>query len=324
VNPVGDPRDLTVIEQTLRVDAVTVRVASALSDAGVQSILLKGRAFARELYESPVDRPFGDADLLVRPRDLPSAEDVLGHELGYRRATPGEEESDPAWQQHAHNWVPGAGGGISVELHWTVVGVEAPAGDLWPVLEPYVRPLRLGTGQVSALSGPATAWLASLHAAQHGAAEPRPLRDLDRALDVLSETEWKAAARLAQRVGSIGSFAAGLRLTAQGARMAGVLGLPGETPVMVRLLTSNAPAGSQVLEALAAAGGLRGAMAVIRRSLVPRPTRMRGLDPLARRGRMGLLGAYLRRPARVVCGLAPAWRAWRRARSASPTGTENG
>jgi hypothetical protein len=315
VTPAGDPHDLTVIEQTLRVDAVTARVSSALSDAGIACILLKGRAFARELYDSPAERPFGDADLLVRPGDLRSAEGVLGGQLGYRRATPGEEESDPAWQRHAHNWVPATGGGVPVELHWTVVGVGSPDGDLWPALEPYVRPLRVGAAQVPALTGPATGWLASLHAAQHGAGEARPLRDLERALHVFSEAEWQAAARLAQRLESTGPFAAGLRLTPAGARMAGVLGLPDEAPVMVRLMTSNAPAGSQVLETLARAGGLRGAMAVLRRSLVPRPTRMRGLDPLARKGRIGLVGAYLRRPVLVARGLAPAWRAWRRARS---------
>jgi hypothetical protein len=316
VSSPGEPSGVALLEHTLRVDAVTAKVCTALSAAGIPSVLLKGRAFARELYASPLERPFGDTDLLVRDGDLERAEAVLAGELGYRRATPGEEETDPVWQRHAHNWVPAQGGGTPVELHWTVVGAGAPASTLWRELEPHARPLALGAGQVRALAGPATAWLAAMHAAQHGAGEARPLQDLDRALAVLSALDWQAAAALAARVDSTGAFAQGLRLTPRGAAMAAALGLPEETSVMTRLLAANAPAGSQVIEAVTGADGPGGAVRAIRRSLFPRPTRLRGLDPLARRGALGLVAAYVRRPVLVVWRIGPSWRAWKAARSA--------
>jgi Uncharacterised nucleotidyltransferase len=314
----GEADELAVVAQTLRVDAVTLRATSALTSAGIPSVLLKGRAFARELYDSPAERPFGDSDLLVPHADLERAGTVLARQLGYRRANPEEEDSDPSWMRHAQDWTPASGTGPRVELHWTLIGVGVAPAQLWHELAAYARPMQLGTGRVPALAGPATAWLASLHAAQHGGGEVRPMRDLARALAVFSQAEWEEAADLAARLDSTSSFSAGLRLTARGAELADVLGLDHGAPITVRLSAANAPAGSHAVGSFAGARGVSEALAVVRGTLIPPPVRLKRIDPLARRGALGLIAAYLRRPWLVARRLLPAWRAWREARAGSP------
>src|SRR5215472_4137874 len=63
-------------EQELR------RVLKHLDEHGIQALLLKGVPFAYTLYRSPVLRPRGDTDLLIRQRDIPRLVPIL-RELGY-------------------------------------------------------------------------------------------------------------------------------------------------------------------------------------------------------------------------------------------------
>lgn len=64
-----------------------VRVLRALAQDGIRPILLKGTALAYSVYESPVSRPRGDTDLLVRRQQVDGVRRVMSA-LGYG-ATPG-------------------------------------------------------------------------------------------------------------------------------------------------------------------------------------------------------------------------------------------
>jgi len=57
-------------------------VLEAMANAGVDAVPIKGVAYARDLYADPGERPMADIDLLVRPRERTSANDVM-RTLGY-------------------------------------------------------------------------------------------------------------------------------------------------------------------------------------------------------------------------------------------------
>ena len=59
--------------------------------------------------------------------------------------------------------------------------------------------------------------------------------------------------------------------------------------------------------------GVRGKMRYLARELVPTPEVLRLTDPAARRGRLGLTVAYLRRPVVLVVHAPKGFQAWRRA-----------
>jgi Uncharacterised nucleotidyltransferase len=55
---------------SLHLDAVTTEVVLALREAGIPSVLLRGPAIARWLYEDPTERSYVDTDLLGALDDL--------------------------------------------------------------------------------------------------------------------------------------------------------------------------------------------------------------------------------------------------------------
>jgi len=66
--------------------AELIRCLSALTDAGIEVLILKGTALAYSLYSVPSIRSRGDTDLFVRTDDVATSCDVLA-ELGYARDT---------------------------------------------------------------------------------------------------------------------------------------------------------------------------------------------------------------------------------------------
>ena len=69
----------------LAVDAVTAEVVTALRDAGIRPLLLKGPSIAGWLYGDGAARPYGDSDLLVSPGSYRPAENAL-RALGFARS----------------------------------------------------------------------------------------------------------------------------------------------------------------------------------------------------------------------------------------------
>src|SRR5207244_4472442 len=70
------------IEHCRRLEVM--RVLSALHDAGVRTLIIKGTALAYTQYTHPSLRPRNDTDLLVDRAAWGRAERVL-HRLGYKR-----------------------------------------------------------------------------------------------------------------------------------------------------------------------------------------------------------------------------------------------
>src|SRR5262245_62008246 len=61
----------------------SAKLGRALTAANIRFAMVKGEVFARRLYPSTIDRPFGDIDVLVPAEDFDQAGSVL-KALGYR------------------------------------------------------------------------------------------------------------------------------------------------------------------------------------------------------------------------------------------------
>jgi hypothetical protein len=108
---------------------------SALRAAGIDAVLLKGAALACAVYPHPGVRPFGDVDLLVRPRDFAQATSLLTS-LGW---VPEPMHGGPDNEgQHAITFTAAQGGHV-IDLHrFVLVYTDSPEVDegLWSRIEP--------------------------------------------------------------------------------------------------------------------------------------------------------------------------------------------
>ncbi len=293
------------VARSLATDRMTADVVQALRQVGVRSILLKGPASAKWLYEDGF-RPYLDSDLLVKPTDVPTAERVLS-QLGFEH--PGREDLplDRPW--HAHFWVR-RGPGDSIDLHRTLIGVGVPPEELWRVLSGQTETMRVGGLDLEVLNAPARALHVALHAAQDGPRVGKPLQDLARALDRVPEVVWQDALAIARDLDALPAFATGLRLLPAGGSLASRLGLPLETSVEVALRATNYPELSLGFEWLASTPGIGRKLAFLGHKLLPPPAFMRAWSPIARRGRWGLIVAYVWRLIWLLAHAGPGFWAW--------------
>ena len=292
-------------------DTATAEVFAALQAAGVPSILLKGRTLAVWLYDDPAERPYGDADLLVAPSRLHNAERILAT-MSFR----GREYASARGSPAARIWTRDTDQ-VAVELHTVLVGVEADPENAWHALEAESEEFRIAGRSVSALRTPARALLIAIAAAEKGAFAEKPRRDLTAALERVPEASWRQAANLADRLAANAAFASGLRLTPAGQILARRLGLSDARSASVALRAEASPdvrGAALSLAWIAEQSGFRARGKATARVLVPLPSDMRDAYPLSRRGRLGLIAAYVQRLVSLVPGLVPAARAYATAR----------
>jgi hypothetical protein len=143
-DPAREPEGLHAAMRTLRIDAATGEVFSALRDKGIASIVLKGPSVARWLYDSG-RRQYGDCDLLVRESDLSVAQQSL-LQLGFERRGLYTIRGD--WPRHAAAY---RRGDVTVDLHRTLLGVKVEADGLWDALAPHREPMLVGGVDVDVL-----------------------------------------------------------------------------------------------------------------------------------------------------------------------------
>jgi len=285
--------------RTLRIDAATAEVVGVLRDAEVPSILLKGPSIARWIYDGG-SRPYGDCDLLVRRSDLDASERTLrtlGFERGGLYSIPGD------WPRHAAVY---RRGDVMVDLHRTLFGVAADADRLWEVLAPHREQMRIAGANVDVLDPAGRAFVLALHSAKDGGRDEKPLRDLERALEIVPLELWRAAAEIAAEVGAGEAFAAGLRRCPGGREVSAALGLSSHLSREIALRQQDPAALSVGVDWLLRSKGSRRKVALVARKVVPPPAFLREWSPLARRGRWGLALAYIWRPVWLVWRAPPA------------------
>jgi hypothetical protein len=286
----------------MRVDALTAEVVHAFRDAGVRAIVLKGPAIARWLYDEIGDRHYTDSDLLVSPVALSVAEAVLS-ERGFVRGQSG-------WLSKSREWRCDRG---LVDLHTSLFGIDVDDATAWELLAADTEPLSAGGITVEVLGQGARAFHLATHAAQHDRTFNKPQGDLERGVDVVALDVWRDAARLAERLGATGTFAAGLQRVGAD-ELLKRLGLTSvRMPAAAALLAGDPPPTALGISQLAQARTTRARLSVLARGVIPQPRYMRAHYPEARRGRARLGYAYAARACRLARHLPAGVRAWRRA-----------
>jgi hypothetical protein len=289
----GPSARLHVAGANLRIDVVTVEAARALSDAAIRCVLLKGPTFRDWLYPDG-SRTYCDTDLLIAPDRVDEAGDVLKG-LGFEDDGSEALAHDRPW--YARVWYRSRDV-VRIELHRTLVGIGAPPEQAWRILCGHTEKMQLRGSEIEILDEPARAVHVALHAADHCAG--RPMEDLSRALDRLPLAVWRDAASVARRLDATAAFGAGIRLLPAGGHLADELGLPENDSVEVALRVMGARPSALALERLATIRGPRSKVAFVIEKTIPPAAYMRSWSRLARRGRAGLLLAYLWRPVHVV------------------------
>lgn len=297
---------------TLRVDSVTAEVVTAMREAGIQALVLKGPSIAAWLYRDGV-RPYEDSDLLVAPASYRQAGAVL-RELGFRPL-------GYSWHHHSETWRRGRDSSI-VDLHRSLIGISASPDAVWEELATDTDTLRVGGIDVEVLRVPARALHVALHVAEHGRDLGHPLEDLARALRVADEDVWRDAANVARRVDALPAMAVGLRFNPAGVRLAERLELPAERPRAVAVRAGPDIPIAIALDNLASEQPFRTRARILLRALVPSPrymrrwstVRMSAWPAALRRGGLGLGIAYLWRPIWIMLRLRKAITALRDAR----------
>jgi hypothetical protein len=301
--------------RTLVLDRATAEIVVAWRAAGVRSVLLKGPALTRWLYRENEMRGYADIDLLVPDQEVEAAEDVL-KALGFERH--GLETIAGDWPRYSRNWV--RSDSVDVDLHQTLAGVGVPPATVWMTLTEGLEQMTVAGAEVDVLAPPARALALALHTAKDGSRIAKARHDLGHAIDRLPAELWNETVRIAERLGALGSLAAGLRLVVpSGVELADRLGLPADAPLDIAIRSrGGAPALSLGLDWLVSSPGVRGKGRLVLRKIFPPASFMRAWSPLAERGRLGLIGAYAYRPVWVLWHAGPAL--WALARARKRTG----
>ena len=302
---------LLLVGASVAVDAVAAEVVTALRNAEITPILLKGPSVTRWLYRPESARVSVDVDLLVAPAARHAAEHVLT-ELGFRPLPANVEDEG----RHARTWRR-RGSPIAVDLHFTLPGVRVAREEAWRVLSRDTERLSVGGVDVETLSPGGRALHVAIHAAQLGFASEKPLADLRRALTQLPLEVWRDAAALASDLRAEPMFTTGLGLLEPGKAVLATLGIAEQKTLDVALRAGSPPDLALGLHRLTTIPGLLPKAAFVARKAVPPPAWMRAWLPLARRGNVGLAAAYAWRPVWIALRLPAALRAWRRARNES-------
>ena len=135
-------------------------VLSALTENGIEALVLKGSALAYQLYDTPELRPRGDTDLLIALEALEGTRQVLSH-LGFREV-PGSGD------EHGVRQALFTRGPHTYDVHWSVANAALVQGVLAyeelrarSVALPAISPHARGLSDIDALL------LACVHRAAH-------------------------------------------------------------------------------------------------------------------------------------------------------------
>lgn len=312
-----EPRTLrAATADSLAVDAATVEAVEKLEAEGIDSLLLKGPALARLLYDVGEERSWDDADLLVDPAEHERALAVLSA-IGFlpRISDPLERGSVPHAVHLIRDGRAARGASVeSIDLHLSFSGVAAAPEVFWASLLEGRDRIELFGRAVEVPSVPARLALVALHAASHGRAHPRSVSDLQRGILRFGDDAWSLAAALAESWQALDYFVVGLRLDPAGAGRLDRLGIALNPSTAAVMRGEGMPRAQRSLEQLGRTHGAGERLGLILRKVFPSPGLMHTWMPLARRGRAGLLLAYLWRPPWLLWQLVLAAGSYLRAR----------
>ena len=300
-----------IAARQLALAASTTEVLDAMARAGIRTIMLKGAAIAARLYDASELRLAGDVDLLVAPSQAGAAAHVLAR-LGFQDVLAGARRHERT--AHAVTFRRSGRPPASVDLHTGLSLCDNDPDAIWAEFSASTATIDVAGRWVEVLADPAQAFVIAAHTIQHGGA-PKQREDLDRALARYDLETWERASAMAGRLDADGVFAAGLRLSQAGTRLADALALRDDSgSTEVRLRRAGAPAVSYGVMRLAQTRSIRQKVLLLLGELVPTRPAMLLTYPFAARGWAGLALAYVYRPFWLAVRLPRAVTAWRRAR----------
>ena len=112
LDKIAEEARITVLWESTHFDAV-VRLHKAITNAGIESVMMKGTAIAYSLYDDPALRRRGDTDLLIHPKDKKKTVAIL-RDMGWY------PKDDPHGLMLQQGWVYRSAGVFehAVDLHW--------------------------------------------------------------------------------------------------------------------------------------------------------------------------------------------------------------
>jgi hypothetical protein len=288
----------------------TAALIDGLRAGGTNAIVLKGPPTASWLHPGG-NRYSSDIDLLVPPHAAEAVDRFLEAQ-GYARLLPNPDAS------HATTWV--KDGAFAVDVHHTLVGVQADRETVWDVLSSSAEETTIGESRCTVLNTAGRTLNVVLHAAQHGPRDPRVVDDLAALIARDSLRDLADAAELARRLGAESAFVAGLCVDPRGGDLSRRLGLQPVASTEAALRAAGAPEVALGVARLSAAEGTRARVRIVRDEIFPSAAFMRVWRPATRTSRLALVAAYAYRPLWLLARLPRAVRAFLRARRAAGGG----
>lgn len=183
-----------------------------LEEAGISTMALKGPGLALLAYGDLGLRQFTDIDVLVRPRDVDAALEVLGA-AGFDRIkvqTSGQEAA-ARWTDY-HIPLLNRRTGTTLELHW---GFAVPNAGYQLHAEwafAHARSVRVRERGLRVLSWEALLVYLCVHGSKHAWARFAWICDIAACVRAAAGVSWAAVDRLAREVGARRMVALGMRL----------------------------------------------------------------------------------------------------------------
>ena len=303
--------ELSEAARALYADKTAADVIHQFEAEGIDAILLKGPAIGALIGEPT--RTYVDCDILV-PSDLFEKAESILEEMGLRLVALDVFKHD--WPRHAHTWI--GMNGAEVDLHRTFVGVEVDASLLFGLLKERTEEMEVGGRRVRVLDPPSRLLFLVLHAAKDGTRVGRPVSDLQKAVERVSEDLWVKAVEVAKELEAVPTFIAGLTLVPEAEELLTRLAVHASPKTATLIRTDEgAPPLAVGVDWFVRQRSPRRMLSLAFHKTFPPVSFMRAWSPLARKGRWGLIAAYIWRPLWLLRKLGPAIGAWRRARRRS-------
>jgi len=232
---------------TLRMTAELFRILDQFASAGIGALVVKGPVLAVRAYGDPAMRSYGDLDLLVRPRDIRRATELMTA-AGYLAVVPlAAIEAGKIPGQYLFS---GADSKLLVELHNDLTLRYFPHRlplETWFERQAYVP---LDFREVPALSVEDELVLICVHGAKHLWERLMWITDVAALVSRQANLDWERAAASAREVGAERMLRVGLELSASLLK----LRLPVEFLAKVTSDRATARLAAQVVKWLPAAG----------------------------------------------------------------------
>lgn len=214
LQPEGVPHDArariaanagATLRNNLLIAGELARLARLFAGRGIAMVPFKGPVLALRLYGGLALRPFTDLDLLVRPGDIPAAQELLAA-AGYHPLVPLHGAQERAYFRYEHDRTFVAsregGGHVTLELHWRFFARYVAFPFDLNRFRDHLDRVPLGGADIPSLPAEELLLLLALHGAKHRWSALGWILDVARLPEAFPRFDWERAVRLARESGT--------------------------------------------------------------------------------------------------------------------------